>query len=160
MCVYRLMQEIQLDKHIKLLDCPGIVMAESSSGDPSVSLRNCIKVSPYCQRLLWNCGIYQNSEEQNLFYEEKKLCPFPRPHWHYQWPCKCVYPKPIHIQGSMLLTVTLIVNMFNDTFTCNVLLIGYATGCNVLPRLSIIKMHIDLLMDMIIIVVYSSNSFV
>ena len=38
------MQEIQLDKHVKLLDSPGIVMA-TGSGDPaSVVLRNCIKV--------------------------------------------------------------------------------------------------------------------
>ena len=58
MCVYRLMQEIQLDKHIKLLDCPGIVMAESSSGDPSVSLRNCIKVSPYWQKVAMELWLY------------------------------------------------------------------------------------------------------
>ena len=39
------MQEIQLDKHVKLLDSPGIVMA-TGSGDPaSVVLRNCIKVN-------------------------------------------------------------------------------------------------------------------
>lgn len=38
------MQEVQLDKHVKLLDSPGIVMA-TGSGDPaSVILRNCVKV--------------------------------------------------------------------------------------------------------------------
>lgn len=38
------MQEVQLDKHIKLLDSPGIVMATGTS-DTSVILRNCVKVS-------------------------------------------------------------------------------------------------------------------
>ncbi|XP_019864451.1 PREDICTED: guanine nucleotide-binding protein-like 3 homolog [Amphimedon queenslandica] len=42
--ITRSLQEIQLDRHIKLLDCPGIVMTDSSSSDLSVSLRNCIKV--------------------------------------------------------------------------------------------------------------------
>jgi nuclear GTP-binding protein len=40
--ITRSMQEIQLDKHIKLLDCPGIVMA--GDNDPSAPLRNCLKV--------------------------------------------------------------------------------------------------------------------
>ena len=47
MNVCRSLQEIQLDRHIKLLDCPGIVMADSSSSDLSLSLRNCIKVSHF-----------------------------------------------------------------------------------------------------------------
>ena len=37
------MQEIQLDKHVKLLDSPGIVM-DSGNSDASIILRNCIKV--------------------------------------------------------------------------------------------------------------------
>ncbi|XP_013382041.1 guanine nucleotide-binding protein-like 3 homolog [Lingula anatina] len=37
------MQEVHLDKHIKLLDSPGIVMATGSS-DASVILRNCVKI--------------------------------------------------------------------------------------------------------------------
>ncbi|XP_054859941.1 guanine nucleotide-binding protein-like 3-like protein [Eublepharis macularius] len=41
--VTKCLQEIQLDKHIKLLDCPGIVMAASSS-DAAMILRNCIKI--------------------------------------------------------------------------------------------------------------------
>lgn len=41
----RSMQEVHLDKHIKLLDSPGVVMTASSS-DTSVILRNCVKVSP------------------------------------------------------------------------------------------------------------------
>lgn len=37
------MQEVQLDKHIRLLDSPGVVMANEKS-DISVILRNCVKV--------------------------------------------------------------------------------------------------------------------
>ncbi|XP_059926103.1 guanine nucleotide-binding protein-like 3-like protein [Gadus macrocephalus] len=37
------LQEIHLDKHIKLLDCPGIVMATSTS-DAAMILRNCVKI--------------------------------------------------------------------------------------------------------------------
>jgi nuclear GTP-binding protein len=39
----RCMQEIKLDKHIKLLDCPGIVMARDEDS-ASLALKNCIKV--------------------------------------------------------------------------------------------------------------------
>ncbi|XP_072973499.1 guanine nucleotide-binding protein-like NSN1 isoform X2 [Typha angustifolia] len=41
--VTKSMQEIQLDKKVKLLDCPGVVMLKSS-GDVSVSLRNCKRI--------------------------------------------------------------------------------------------------------------------
>lgn len=37
------MQEIQLDQHVKLLDCPGIVMATGSS-DTQIILKNVVKV--------------------------------------------------------------------------------------------------------------------
>ena len=37
------MQEIQLDKHVKLLECPGIVMATGSS-DTQIILKNVVKV--------------------------------------------------------------------------------------------------------------------
>lgn len=37
------MQEVMLDKHIKLLDSPGIVMATGSS-DTQIILRNCVKI--------------------------------------------------------------------------------------------------------------------
>ena len=40
----RCMQEIKLDKHIKLLDCPGIVMSKDEDS-ASLALKNCIKVS-------------------------------------------------------------------------------------------------------------------
>ncbi|KAF6169438.1 hypothetical protein GIB67_021441 [Kingdonia uniflora] len=34
-------QEIHLDKNIKLLDCPGVVMYKSGGSDSSITLRNC-----------------------------------------------------------------------------------------------------------------------
>ena len=37
------MQEVQLDKHVKLVDSPGIVM-DNSNSDSAVILRNCVKV--------------------------------------------------------------------------------------------------------------------
>ena len=39
------MQEVHLDKHIKLLDSPGIVLKRTSDDDPSMALRNCVKVN-------------------------------------------------------------------------------------------------------------------
>ncbi|XP_022302731.2 guanine nucleotide-binding protein-like 3 homolog [Crassostrea virginica] len=41
--VTKSMQEVHLDKHIKLLDSPGVVMTASST-DTSVILRNCVKL--------------------------------------------------------------------------------------------------------------------
>ncbi|NP_001088820.1 guanine nucleotide binding protein-like 3 (nucleolar)-like S homeolog [Xenopus laevis] len=41
--VTKCLQEVHLDKHIKLLDCPGIVMATTTS-DAAVILRNCVKI--------------------------------------------------------------------------------------------------------------------
>lgn len=40
----RSMQEVQLDKNVKLLDCPGVVLLKSSKNDPSVALRNCKRI--------------------------------------------------------------------------------------------------------------------
>jgi nuclear GTP-binding protein len=40
-------QQISLDKHINLLDSPGMVFSASQPGDSWAALRNCIKVSPY-----------------------------------------------------------------------------------------------------------------
>ncbi|AQK64334.1 Guanine nucleotide-binding protein-like NSN1 [Zea mays] len=42
--ITRSMQEVQLDKKVKLLDCPGVVMLKSSNSGVSVALRNCKKV--------------------------------------------------------------------------------------------------------------------
>ena len=38
------MQSVQLDKHIRLLDSPGVVMATDLQSDEEVVLRNCVKV--------------------------------------------------------------------------------------------------------------------
>ena len=38
------MQEVQLDSKVKLLDCPGLVMAGGNRTDASVALRNAVKV--------------------------------------------------------------------------------------------------------------------
>ncbi|WOK92421.1 guanine nucleotide-binding protein-like NSN1 [Canna indica] len=40
----RSMQEIQLDKNVKLLDCPGVVMLKSGEADASIALRNCKRI--------------------------------------------------------------------------------------------------------------------
>lgn len=40
----RSMQEVQLDKNVKLLDCPGVVMLKSGQNDASVALRNCKRI--------------------------------------------------------------------------------------------------------------------
>ncbi|CAN6298635.1 unnamed protein product [Urochloa humidicola] len=42
--VTRSMQEVQLDKKVKLLDCPGVVMLKSSNSGVSVALRNCNRI--------------------------------------------------------------------------------------------------------------------
>ena len=41
---FRQMQEVYLDKHIRLLDSPGVVMATGTS-DTSIILKNCVRVS-------------------------------------------------------------------------------------------------------------------
>lgn len=40
----RSMQEVHLDKNVKLLDCPGVVMLKSTENDASVALRNCKRI--------------------------------------------------------------------------------------------------------------------
>lgn len=40
----RSMQEVQLDKNVKLLDCPGVVMLKSGENDASIALRNCKRI--------------------------------------------------------------------------------------------------------------------
>lgn len=42
--VTKAMQEIHLDKHVKLLDCPGIVFAASGDNEASATLRNCTRI--------------------------------------------------------------------------------------------------------------------
>ncbi|KAK6937662.1 GTP binding domain [Dillenia turbinata] len=40
----RSMQEVQLDKNVKLLDCPGVVLIKSGEGNASIALRNCKRI--------------------------------------------------------------------------------------------------------------------
>lgn len=40
----RSLQEVQLDKNVKLLDCPGVVMLKSGENDTSIALRNCKRI--------------------------------------------------------------------------------------------------------------------
>ncbi|KAJ0740162.1 putative small GTP-binding protein [Helianthus annuus] len=40
----RTMQEVQLDKNVKLLDCPGVVMLKSGDNEAAVALRNCKRI--------------------------------------------------------------------------------------------------------------------
>lgn len=42
--VTKAMQEVHLDKNVKLLDCPGIVFAASGDNEASATLRNCTKI--------------------------------------------------------------------------------------------------------------------
>uniref|UniRef100_A0A1A7X279 Guanine nucleotide binding protein-like 3 (Nucleolar)-like n=1 Tax=Iconisemion striatum TaxID=60296 RepID=A0A1A7X279_9TELE len=49
--VTKCLQKVHLDKHIKLLDCPGIVMATSTS-DAAMILRNCVKIEQLVDPLL------------------------------------------------------------------------------------------------------------
>ncbi|XP_062843028.1 guanine nucleotide-binding protein-like 3-like protein isoform X2 [Trichomycterus rosablanca] len=59
--VTKCLQEVHLDKHIKLLDCPGIVMATSMS-DAAMILRNCVKIEqlvdplPAVEAILRRCN--------------------------------------------------------------------------------------------------------
>ncbi|KAJ4886044.1 Guanine nucleotide-binding protein-like NSN1 [Raphanus sativus] len=40
----RSLQEVHLDKNVKLLDCPGVAILKSSGNDASIALRNCKKI--------------------------------------------------------------------------------------------------------------------
>lgn len=40
----RSMQEVQLDKNVKLLDCPGVVMLKSQENSASIALKNCKRI--------------------------------------------------------------------------------------------------------------------
>jgi nuclear GTP-binding protein len=57
--VTRAMQEVHLDKHLRLLDSPGIVFSPGT--DAAAALRNCVKVRPPCVIHSWGkcatCGI-------------------------------------------------------------------------------------------------------
>ncbi|XP_068576198.1 guanine nucleotide-binding protein-like 3-like protein [Cebidichthys violaceus] len=65
--VTKCLQEVHLDKHIKLLDCPGIVMATSTT-DAAMILRNCVKIEqlvdplPPVEAILRRCNKAQIME--------------------------------------------------------------------------------------------------
>ncbi|KMT05690.1 hypothetical protein BVRB_7g166980 [Beta vulgaris subsp. vulgaris] len=40
----RSLQEVHLDKNVKLMDCPGVVMLKSAQNDATVALRNCKRI--------------------------------------------------------------------------------------------------------------------
>ncbi|KAJ9176560.1 hypothetical protein P3X46_011862 [Hevea brasiliensis] len=40
----RSMQEVQLDKNVKLLDCPGVVLLKTGENNASIALRNCKRI--------------------------------------------------------------------------------------------------------------------
>ncbi|KAA0064020.1 guanine nucleotide-binding protein-like NSN1 [Cucumis melo var. makuwa] len=40
----RSMQEVHLDKNVKLLDCSGVVMLRTKENEPSIALRNCKRI--------------------------------------------------------------------------------------------------------------------
>uniref|UniRef100_A0A3B4BY00 CP-type G domain-containing protein n=2 Tax=Pygocentrus nattereri TaxID=42514 RepID=A0A3B4BY00_PYGNA len=69
--VTKCLQEIHLDKHIKLLDCPGIVMATSTS-DAAMILRNCVKIEqlvdpvPAIEAILRRCSKNQIMEHYGV----------------------------------------------------------------------------------------------
>lgn len=46
--VTRAVQQVNLDKHINLLDSPGIAFSDAASNDNWAALRNCVKVSIQC----------------------------------------------------------------------------------------------------------------
>lgn len=69
--VTKCLQEVHLDKHIKLLDCPGIVMATSTS-DAAMILRNCVKIEqlldpvPPVEAILRRCNRAQILEHYGV----------------------------------------------------------------------------------------------
>ncbi|XP_029006709.1 guanine nucleotide-binding protein-like 3-like protein [Betta splendens] len=69
--VTKCLQEVHLDKHIKLLDCPGIVMATSTS-DAAMILRNCVKIEqlvdplPPVEAILRRCNKAQIMEHYSV----------------------------------------------------------------------------------------------
>ena len=75
---HRSMQEVQLDKHVKLVDSPGIVM-DSSSSDSAVILRNCVKVCPYLCRLKSHAvywGVQMALNFSLIIHFTSIFCPF------------------------------------------------------------------------------------
>ncbi|KAL6502953.1 Guanine nucleotide-binding protein-like nsn1 [Orobanche hederae] len=51
----RSMQEVHLDKNVKLLDCPGVVMLKAVANDPSIAFRNCKRIENWMIQLVPLC---------------------------------------------------------------------------------------------------------
>nr|XP_029154500.1 guanine nucleotide-binding protein-like NSN1 [Arachis hypogaea] len=66
----RSMQEVQLDKNIKLLDCPGVVMLKSLENDTSVALLNCKRIEKIDDPISLDIEKYEveNEEFSNAFF--------------------------------------------------------------------------------------------
>jgi len=64
--VTKSMQEVQLDKKVTLLDCPGLVMAGGNRTDASVALRNAIKVETLVDPVTPVIAILQRVPRQHL----------------------------------------------------------------------------------------------
>ncbi|KAJ1095092.1 hypothetical protein NDU88_000262 [Pleurodeles waltl] len=69
--ITKCLQQVHLDKHIKLLDCPGIVMATSTS-DAAMILRNCVKIEQLVdpvgpvEAILRRCNKQQIMQHYNI----------------------------------------------------------------------------------------------
>ena len=65
------MQEVQLDKKVKLLDCPGLVMAGGNRTDASVALRNAVKVETLDDPITPSVAILARVPRQHLMLQYK-----------------------------------------------------------------------------------------
>jgi len=69
--VTKSMQEVQLDKKVKLLDCPGLVMAGGNRTDASVALRNAVKVETLDDPITPSVAILARVPRQHLMLQYK-----------------------------------------------------------------------------------------
>lgn len=69
------MQEVQLDKNVRLLDCPGIVMATGDEASAHTILRNAVKVEQIedptapVEIILSRCRKDQMMLQYKVFYD-------------------------------------------------------------------------------------------
>ena len=66
---------MHLDKHIKLLDCPGIVMASPTS-DAVMILRNCVKIERLVDPVSPVEAILKRCNKQQVALAEMGMLPF------------------------------------------------------------------------------------
>ncbi|XLR69540.1 hypothetical protein S83_020212, partial [Arachis hypogaea] len=65
----RSMQEVQLDKNIKLLDCPGVVMLKSLENDASIALRNCKRIEKLDNLISPGYNLYMQTHRSCIILE-------------------------------------------------------------------------------------------